>query len=306
MVDEPVSTGSDDSGIATDNSGGPQVDAVLGETAEADPASETTEVTETPEALDPQYVARAQAFNMTEDDLRAVPRPIVERMIAGADKALIEAFRRDQRTPQSPPSAVPGVATTPAPAAVGDFSFDPFELTFNADEEVAEPITKNMKAMQEHSAKQFEKLHQHYEKKFQAVEQFAANTQRQQDYAILDRYIDGLGAEWSGVFGKGATLDMDSRSQEYLKRGELRMAAIETMQINERLTGRALPAGEALPRALNSMFYEKSSAIERERADAKRKKLQDGAAVRPRSGTTGLPMGSIRQRATELAASVRA
>lgn len=293
-ADEPVSAGSNDPNNNAENTG----------VAEAEPSSsETTEVVsdpETPEVLDPQYVSRAQMFNMTEEDLRAVPRPIVERMIAGADRALLEAMRREPSTSPSSPATV-----TPPPAAPGDLSFDKLELTFDSDEEVAEPITKNMKAMQEHSAKQFEKLHQHYQEKFRAVEQFAAQTQRQQDYAILDRYIDGLGAEWSGVFGKGATLDMDPRSQEYLKRGELRTAAIETMQINERLSGRALPAGEALPRALNSMFYEKASAIEHEKADAKRKELQDAAAVRPRSGGTGLPIGSIRQRATELAAAVR-
>ncbi len=299
MADEPISTEPNESSVATENIGAPEVETATTET------TEVVTVPESPEPLDPQYVSRARMFNMTEEDLRTVPRETVERMIAGADKALIDAFSRDQAAVQAP-ITTPGISPVVAPAvAPADFSFDKFDVNFDPDEEVAEPITRGMKAMQEHSVKQFEKLHQHYDAKFKAVEAFNANTQHQQDYAILDRYIEGLGKEWRGVFGKGATLDMDPRSQEYLKRLDLRTAAVGTMEVNKRLTGRPLPHAEALPRALNSMFYEKASTIEREKADAKRKELQNSAAVRPRSGTTGLPAGSIRQRATELANSVR-
>ena len=294
MADEIAAGGPD--GVSTGSEGfaGSQVDATGG--------GDDGDAAATPEPLDPSYVSRAQIFNMTEEDLRTVPRATVERMLNGADRALIEAFRREQNTNGYDPRGREDAS--PAPQS-GDFTYEPFTPTFGPEEEVAEPIVKNLTAVQAHHAKQIERLHQHYTKKFEAVHDFASSVQRQQDFAILDRFIDGLGPEWSGVFGKGPRLEMDQRSQEFLKSEELRTAAIEAMQIHGRLTGRPLPASQALSRALNAMFSEKASAIERAKADAKRKELQATATIRPKASGGNPQNSGIRARAATFAGSLR-
>jgi hypothetical protein len=253
-----------------------------------------------PEPLDSAYVSRANIFNLTEEDLRSVPRPVVERILAGADRALLDAFRRDRQTPYQAPPTAPPAPQLDAPA------FAPFDLKFDPADEIAEPLTKTLAAMNAHYAAQLKQLHETYQQKFQGVDQFTSQVRQQNHYAALDRYIDSLGPEWSATFGKGPTLSKDTRSQEFLKSDQLGMAAVEMMQAHLRVTGRALSEHEALDRARAMLFHEQVSAAERAAAEAKRKELAASASVRPRSSSSGgNQTGGLRQRAEAMVASMR-
>jgi hypothetical protein len=253
-----------------------------------------------PQPLDPAYVDRAKEYNMTEADLRAIPREVAERVFAGADRARIEAFRREPPQPpvQRQPYQLPYVSQ-PGPPQPPPSAFAPFELKFEADEaDVADaPLTKKFVASNAYYAEQLNRLHRHYETQFQGMNEFKADQVRQQKCAVVDRFVAAQGPEWSGVYGKGETYDMDARSQEFLKRDELWMAADGMMLANPGL-GRQ----EALRRAQYAIHFEKQSAIERARADAERKKALAGATDRPRASGATPPISGIKGRAALLTA----
>ena len=270
----------------------------LAETITDSQVDQEVTVQSEPQPLDPSYLADAGRFNMTEADLRALPRDVVQRVIAGADRANLEAFRREQRSPYQPPSAAPA----PANVTQEPFAVAPFELTFEGEEEEAKdsPVARKLAALNKHYGDQSKRQHDHYQGELRALRDAVTGFQQQAHYGVLDRFIDGLGAEWSGLFGKGSSSDLDSRSQEFLKRDELGTAAIEHRQIHERLTGRPLPVAEALRRALHSLHYDKASAIERAKADAMRAKLAAGASDRPKPGVNAANNGGIRSRSEAL------
>lgn len=245
-----------------------------------------------PEPLDADYVSRAKAFSLSEDELRSIPRETVERMIASSDRAFINSARQDY-APQAPPPQQPPPQRRENgqfAAAPTDFSYEPWKPQFDDDADVAEPIVKNMTSMEQHVAKQFERLHQHYAAKLQAQEQFQNDAIVQKNNATVDRFVDGQGAEWGEVFGKGSTNEMNPQSQEFLNRVEVWTAA-NAMVNRSASNGRRMTINEALPRARNAMFMEKAFAIERAKANGKRTQLEAGATDRSRTpGGVPVPM----------------
>lgn len=303
MADETVTSGPDVVSQVSVNE--PQTDTVGDDAGEA----------ASPEPLDPAYVSRAAEWNLADEDLRAVPRTTVEKILAAADRRFIDMHR------QPPPPSNYGqgnygytppansYAPPPAAAAPPNFGppaepqFTPFQFKFDGEADADSPIAKQLVGYNEHVAKQFEQLHGHYRQQIQGVHQYIAQQQAVQDWGIVDRYIDSLGSEWSGVFGKGSSLDFDQRSQEFAKRDELRTAAIAMMQGHQQSTGRRMPAQEALRRAQYALFADKVSTIERAKAEAQRKQLASSAAVPPKTAGAAPQPGGIRARA---AATVRA
>ena len=248
-----------------------------------------------PAPLDPDYVSRAKVFSLSEDELRAIPRETVERMIASSDRAFINSARQDfaQGPPPPPPQQQPHPVARREngqfAAPPTDFAYEPWKPQFDADEEVAEPITKNMTALEQHVAKQFDRLHQHYAAKHAAQEQFQTDTITQRNNATMDRFVESRGPEWESVFGKGPTSEMNPQSQEFLNRAEVWMAATVMVQRSAR-HGIRLTIEEAQPRAANAMFMEKAFAIEHAKANAlsAEKRLKDiQAQLPPATGRMG-------------------
>lgn len=265
-----------------------QVDQQIDATQAAEPAQ--------PEPLDSGYVERASTFGLTEDDLRVVPRDTIERMIASADRAMIQSAYRDNGQQVQHPHVPQERRENGQFAPPSDFAFDPFELKFDQDVEADAPLTKNVAALHDHFSKQFQKLHQHYEQKFKDVFGFRDSMLRQQDYALLDRFVEQQGPDWSAVFGKGQTLEMNPQSQEFLNREEVRTAAIAMIERSARM-GRKMTAAEALPRARNALFMEKAFAIERAKANGKRDALAAGAVDRSKPPTNAPAPMTIADRA---------
>lgn len=281
MSDEIVSS------VTTADGGQTSGDVGGSQTEGGDGGQETT-----PEPLDPSFVARATDWSLTESDLRAAPREVIDRFITGAERRLIETFRRNQQASQPPQQQSQG----PPP---GEFTVSPYDLKFEGEEDGDTPYAKKLSELNGHYGKQMEALRDHYNKQLQEVSQFIGSVRQEKHYSTIDRFVDGLGAEWSGVFGKGHSLEMENRSQEFLRRDELGMAAIEFMQAHAQMTGRALPESEALRRALSHLHGSHAASIERAKNDAKRKELQAGAPEKSRSGGTPAPTngGGIRARA---------
>jgi hypothetical protein len=237
------------------------------------------------EPLDPDYVSRAQAFSLTKDDLRSMSRDVVERMMANADRMTINAARAEyQQGPPPVPRRDNGqFAPAPAPAAPvpGDFAYEPWKPEFAQDDEVAEPITKNMTGLEKHLAAQIDRLHKFYGAKLQVQEQFQNDQVVQRNNAAMDRFIESSGPDWKEVFGTGPTSEMNPQSQEFLNRVEAWTAAnAMTHKYGSKMTVQA-----ALPRARNAMFMEKAFAIERAQAaitrTAQEKRLKEVQAQLP-------------------------
>lgn len=251
------------------------------------------------EPLDPTYVAEAADWGLNDPELlRAVPREAFQRMKAAADARVfdqvrrVSAFEQPTQQPNQPPQH------EQQPQQPSAFALDPFELKFEESEVAESPFAKGLTAQQKWSADQIGKLNTHYAAELRRRDADIASLREQQDYGILDRYIDALGPEWSGEFGKGSTLDFEPQSREFLKRGELRTAAITAMRIYQATTGRRLPASQALPQALGLIYRDKVAAQERAKADAERKKLQAGVTAKPRASGSNPPVSGIRGRAS--------
>lgn len=254
------------------------------------------------ETIDPGLVSRAtKEFFLAEDDVKAAPH-VVERMMSAADRMAGEAYRRAvQQAQQGGPSpAAAGYTPPPQQQAPGAPQFSPFELKFEADADQDSPVVKNMSGMNAHMAKQFEALHKHYEEKFKQYEGFQQNVQRQQSRSIVDGFISTLGPEWATIYGRGSWNEHHPQSPESLKRGELETAAVTAIEVHRLMTGQQLSESEALRRAHTLLNQDKFSAIERAKAEAKRKELQASASVRPKASGAAPANGSIRSRATAL------
>jgi hypothetical protein len=283
MADEPIgSTAVAEPPVVVDV-GTPQVEGVAGEQVEGAATA--------PEPLDADYVSRAKAFSLNEDDLRSTSRDVVERMMANADRMTINAARAEYQQPPAPIVRRENgqFAPAPAPAAPvpGDFAYEPWKPEFTQDDEVAEPITKNMTGLEKHLAAQIDRLHQFYGSKLQEHDQFRTDQIVQRNNAAMDRFIESSGPDWKEVFGTGPTSEMNPQSQEFLNRVEAWTAAnAMTQKYGNKMTVQA-----ALPRARNAMFMEKAFAIERAKANGKRTQLEAGASDRARTpGGVPVPM----------------
>jgi hypothetical protein len=286
-----------------------QIAEVVGPVTET-VADETVVVEAAAEPLDAGYVERAKSFSLSEADLRVMPRETVERMMASADRMTIQSAMAEwqqpppvQQAPPPPPRRENGRFAADAPP---EFAYEPFKLQFDPTDEINEtnPLVKNMTGLEAHVAKQFDRLHKFYAEKLQAQEQFRKDSIVQQNNAVVDRFVESQGPQWSEVFGKGATSEMNPQSQEFLNRVEVWKAAT-AMTGRYAANGRRMSLNEALPRARNAIFMEKAFALERATADAKRKELQVSAATKPTGGGPAPTGGGIRQRAAALAGALR-
>lgn len=276
--------------------GGQQTESAPGEIVEGEQVL--------PEPLDPQLVSRASIWNLNEQDLRAVPRDTIERMLNGADRAMLDAHRRAQAsfTPNPAQTQPQQFQQSNQQQTPTGFTPAPYDLKFDSEEEDADsPVAKKMAGINAHYAKQMEAMRDYYNGKMGGVEQFMTSMRTQQYHTAVDRAVQGWGPEWANVFGKTPMSELDPRSQEFLRFDEVGMAAFELQQAHARMTGRPLADSEALRRARDLLHPGKAFEFERAKENAKRTELRAGSSDRPRSGTAPNPSNNgIRSRAQEM------
>lgn len=249
------------------------------------------------EALDPNYVARAnREYGLTEAQLRAAPRELVEHMMTVSDRRATDVWQRaSQQFPQqTPPNAAQPVATT-----TSDFKVDPLEITLDGVEEDS-PTATAIQAINKHYAAQLEKMHQHYSAKFDGVNRGVVGLQEQAQYGVIDDYITRLGDEWSDVFGRGRTLSMHPQSKERIARTEFLRAAVANNSLYGMLYGQTLSDDEAMDRARLQLHQDKVLAKERAKAAKAQESVRAGASTRPKTAPSRPQLNGIDARVAQM------
>ena len=222
-----------------------------------------------PEPLDPDYIARGGRWKLGEEELRAIPRDVFERINASADAEVMEnMFRLRQGQPdQSPAPQGPPLQTQPIQHAQPDvLPFKPMELKFE-DMDDDSPVVSQTKAMNEGMTKNLNDLYAHVSSQFSQIAEALQMLREHNDYGILDRHIGELGDEWKDVFGSGATVDLSPGSKEWTTRQNYRKAILENLGLDAQL-GRERDPKEAMLKARYRLFGQKISTIERSKREA--------------------------------------
>jgi hypothetical protein len=247
--------------------------------------------------LDPTLVARGGRWKLGEEDLRTVPRDVLERMMVAAESEVMENIARARQAergapPEQPqqPSWMPKAEQAKPPEAAGVFA--PVELKFDEADEDA-PATQHAKALNEGMTKNFNSLYTHVQSKLDEFARAIDALHQFNDATVLDRHLADLGDEWQDVFGKGAMFELDQRGPHYTARKAYRDAILETLDLDAQL-GRERDRSEAMLRARYRLHGPKIAQLERAKREAKAKETAKAlpASTAPPNGKA--PAGGLR------------
>ena len=230
-----------------------------------------------PEPLDPEYIARGGRWKLGEDDLRSVPRDVFERMHVAAEAELLENLHRarqgqnGQQPYQPPPQQnwqqPQGQNGQQSQQPVGPYK--PVELKFD-ESDADSPYVQHISTINKAYAENLNAMHGQFSDQVRQIVDAVKALHEFNDSQVLDRNISELGEEWSDVFGKGATMDLDPRSQSYAARQAYKKAILENLDLDASL-GRERNPSDAMQRARYRLHGTKIAAIERAKREAKAK-----------------------------------
>jgi hypothetical protein len=203
------------------------------------PEVATEEPTETPNAEDDGFIARAKEAFYTEDDVKELGRPAIERMMAAEDRKLL-AQGRAILARQHPQDQAPQFAPTPTP--------DP-EIDLALSEELSEEDRGKLSKWAKSQAAQAKALQ---DKVNMLESRFAPIQQHTQD--IYNRQIEAeFGKLNPTLFGQGQWESVDASCKQNRER---LVTAARAWNIG--LTAVGLPKLdliEAMKRAYSAEFY---------------------------------------------------
>jgi hypothetical protein len=183
----------------------------------------------------------------------------------------------------------PTVAPAPpqTPVLPVDSPFAPLTVTFEDDEEGPyRTHIENVVGWANHAVQELVRKH---EAEMSQVRAVFAQINDTAAYTELDHYIASWGDEWSDVFGKGPTIVLETKSQEYQHRGELLKAARRSIELDKRL-GRPVNVSDAVLRARAQRFSDKQSVITRAAQEKRLKEVQ--AQLPPATNRMGAYAGA--------------
>jgi hypothetical protein len=280
-------------------------------------APQTVTSTE-PEPLAPELITRGGRWKLGEEDLRSVPRDVLERMMAAADAEVMEGMARvrqpngqAQQTQIPSPYAQQGQQpqyqqpAQPQQAQQPTMAFTPVELKFE-DEGEDTPAANYAKTINEGMTKNLNAMHADFAQQISSIVEAVKAIHTFNDLSILDRHIGTLGSEWEDTFGAGATVDLDPRSPSYENRMAYRKAILENLNLDATL-GRERNPSEAMLRARYRNYGQKIAQLERAKREAKAKEVAKGlpaptGAANGRSSVSGGLRESIHRAVQEISA----
>lgn len=253
-----------------------------------------------PEPLDPDYVARGGRWKLGEDDLRAVPRDVFERIHAAAESELIENLHRlrngngqqgqqlpvQQQFQQPLQRQASQQGTQQGQQPQGPFAMP--ELKFDKDveaDEVVGPFVPHLRTIADQATKNANELFNHFTPQIQQIVEVVKYLQEFADSTLLDHQIGGLGDEWQDVFGKGPTMLMDPKQPTRANRDAFKKAILENLDLDAQL-GRERNPTEAMLRAQYKLYGQKIAQLERAKRETKAAEMAKSLPA-----STGAPNG---------------
>lgn len=157
-------------------------------------------------------IGRAEGYGLSQVDLEGLDEPRLERMFSAIDRRIMQPVQPGQ--PPAVPAAAPG---QPAPTGVpmGTAQYAP--LTLELGDELDESFAKPFQTVVDHMNGQMRELHAFRQRANAELQ--AMNVLR--ELSDFDRFVSGLGEEWTSDYGAGTTADMNTQSGEFQKRLEV-------------------------------------------------------------------------------------
>lgn len=261
-----------------DHQFGPETPAAT-ETSEAAP--EEKAAPEVKAEFDAAFLQRGETCGLSKDDLTALGQDRAEQMFAAFDRRLLA-------TPAGQPAAQPVVE--PKPATAAEVAKKPFELTLDPDE-VGEPVVNAFKGLQSQFNEQLTAL----QKERTADREQIQSLNSMMEIQAFDGHIAAMGDQWSDVFGKGATLDLDENSKEFKERGKFLQQAFALRDAYANRFQQHLPRAELFKRAHNALYGDEIK--KRQLADLNGKMKARAAQHTERPGKQERPPAAPREQA---------
>lgn len=238
-------------------------------------------------AISEATVGRAKDYGLSEADIEGFDEPRLERMFSTIDRRIMQPAATGQVQPQ-----VPGVPGAPAPVTPGVVPGDYTPLKIEFSDELDESLIGPIKTVVEHMNGQLQAVHAFRQ---QAQEELRAmNVLR--EFSDFDGFLKGLGEEWSGDYGVGATVDMDPQSSEFQKRLEV-FSGAKSLQADAQRRRQRMSVSNALTRSHRAVHWDRIAGIERDKLGGKIDRRRRGSAERPVKGKQ--PAMSPREEAIE-------
>jgi hypothetical protein len=224
-----------------------------------------------PAAFSPQTIGRARDYGLSESDLEGMDSAKVERMFSAIDRRIMR--------PQEPVSGAQPPAPQAGPRGPVTGQYVPLKLEHNDD--VDESVTKHVQTVVDHVNESMQGLHTFRQQMMEEVQ--AINTLR--ELGDFDRFVGGLGDEWTSVYGSGATVDMDPQSAEFRARMDVFQGA-KTLRDDATRRRQPLALADAHLRSHRGVNWDRIEEHSRASRDDKVKKRRNASAERPTRGKT--------------------
>ena len=205
------------------------------------------------QGLSDVMVQRAQMYGMLPAQARAMYKTDAElrnALIAMDQQLLQQQQFRQQAPPQQTPQQQPMQPQQQTPTEV---QLEAYKLN---EEMYEEPLLADLQGMQDHQIKMFQQMHQQIQGLQQYVHQQIAQQRTQalrQHVESFDKAIQGLGDDWSDVFGRGSYQEINRNSAEAYNRGRV-LNTVDAIMQQHAVSGRNVDMLAALESALQITF----------------------------------------------------
>lgn len=220
------------------------------------------------EPLSPEMLQRAESYGLPQSDLEGMDTGRLDRMFAAIDRRIMQ--------PQT--AGVPGAAPQGGPPmSVPAGGYTPLKIDFGSD--LDESVVGPIKMVVDHLNKQMQEAHVFRHHALQELQ--AMNVLR--EFGDFDRFVSGLGEEWTSVYGSGATEDLNPDSAEFQKR-------LEVFHGGKNLLGDAqrrrqkMTRSDSLLRSHHAVHWDRIAEHEQKKLNGKIEQRRQGFTERPTKG----------------------
>lgn len=248
-----------------------------------------SEVSSISEAL----LGRARDYGLSGDDLAGLDGGKLDRMFTAIDRRTMGQNAQSQNV-QGPMSNVqgqmPGPSTFDFQPSTSD-QYSPLKIDFGED--LDESVVKPFQSVVDHLNDQLKGIHGYRQQVREELQ--ALNVLR--EFSDFDRFVSGLGDDWSSDYGNGATMDLDPQGDNFRKRLEVFHGA-KSLMASAASRGQRMGVSDALTRSHRAVHWDRIAEHEHKKLDGKIDRRRKGFSERPTKGKT--PAMSPRDAAIEV------
>ena len=222
-------------------------------------------------AISEAMIGRAKDYGLSSDDLTGMNEERLGRMFSAIDRRIMQPQSVQGPTGPAMPSAVP----TPVTAMPEQYA--PLKLEFGDD--LDESVVKPFQSVVDHLNGQLKEVHAFRQEARNELQ--AMNLLR--EFSDFDRFVTGLGDDWTADYGTGPTIDMDPQSAEFQKRMQVFHGA-RTLQSDALQRRQRISVNDSRMRSHHGIHWDRIAEHERNKLDGKIDRRRKGFSERPVKG----------------------